>query len=129
MTSYKRHRLDVYGSELYLARSAEEWKKLRKRVDCLPKEVPTAAGQTTRLLRKRAGLAGTGHVIVFWVDVAMTQDPGYLVNTCAHEATHGANFIFDWIGHDVDAQKDEPTAYLVGWLTEWLWTHSAKVGA
>lgn len=36
----------------------------------------------------------------------------------AHEATHLALMIFEYIGGKVDAENQEPFAYLVGWIVK-----------
>lgn len=123
--TYLYHELDIYGSQLFVARTAKEWRQMAKNIDLEDRSTPECAGQTRRLLSTREGSAGIGHAIVFWIDARGAGSVGSLIGTCAHEATHGANFIFDWIGHDADAEKDEPTAYLIGWLTSWLWGAAA----
>lgn len=40
------------------------------------------------------------------------------IGTIAHEATHAAMEIFEYIGARIDYENQEPFAYLVGWITE-----------
>lgn len=39
----------------------------------------------------------------------------------AHESVHGANMIFQLVGHELDTNNDEPQAYLVEWIFEKAW--------
>lgn len=39
----------------------------------------------------------------------------------AHEATHAALGIYEYVGADVDVENQEPFAYLVGFITDCIW--------
>ena len=52
-----------------------------------------------------------GVLVIFKSKVAMTAD------TMAHEATHLAMMIFDYVGATPNINDQEPFAYLVGWIT------------
>lgn len=41
---------------------------------------------------------------------------------CAHEATHAAAMIHLYVDEDLDVDS-EIHAYLIGWLTEWLYVN------
>jgi hypothetical protein len=65
-------------------------------------------GATTSMVNdKETNLGG----LLVW-----TSSPKLSVNHMAHEASHVANFIFDYIGEDNN--KGECYAYLVGWAAE-----------
>ena len=113
----KPWRLDIYDVDLYAATDMRQWRALRRRLTFLD-ETPSGAGMSQFAVWEPAnGLDRP--VIVLFVDVARHDEPG-LVNTCAHEASHAASQLFDHFGHHPSG-TDEPTAYLVGWLTQWLW--------
>ncbi|WP_426243715.1 hypothetical protein [Nocardioides sp. LHG3406-4] len=110
----RHHLLDIYGVELHLATTRRDWAGLRRSFDFLDRDTPKESfGHTTYATRR----GGERHLI-FWIDA--TRVGGDLVDTCAHEASHGAGRILECVGHRVPG-TDEPHAYLVGWLTRWLW--------
>jgi len=121
--SAARHTLDIYGVDLHLATTEREWKKLRKRLAYIT-EQPDSAGHTHFAIWHPNNGDPATPVVTFWI--RPHTDPAELVNTCAHEAVHAASQILTWTGHDIrgDEGTDEPHAYLTGWLTHWLWTHT-----
>jgi len=48
----------------------------------------------------------------------MYVGPGEGLGAICHEATHLTNFIFDYIGQDLDLCNDEAQAYLAGYITD-----------
>ena len=111
--------LDVYDAHLHLATTERSWATLRRGLptvdeESLQRAVPTSAG-----ICWSAVVDGKFHVVL-WVDVAKHKTPGGLINTVSHEATHASLMIVEQVEHVAHAH-DEPTAYLVGWLTEWIW--------
>jgi DNA-binding transcriptional MocR family regulator len=110
--TYKSHRLDIYGTQLHLARTKAEWKKLRKQHRYLDKHVQDIAGQCTF----HTGNGGTIHL---WINVDIHADHLELIDSAAHEASHAAGRILEHAGHKVNG-TDEPHAYLCGWLTRWI---------
>lgn len=115
------HVLDIYGVHIDLATTRREWATLRRRLSFLDKDPSNYAGLTSFAVwepPKGSGLA-TPH-LVFWVDTVRHPTQAELIDTLAHEASHGAGRILDNVEHKVDG-TDEPHAYLVGWLTRWLW--------
>ena len=119
---YAEHRLDIYGTAIFLATTRRDWKQLAKQTGIVNKNVPDSAGQVTVRAWEpdKRGLDEL-HIAV-WIDVKNHTDPGELIDTCAHEASHVAGRILEGIGHLVPA-TDEPHAYLVGWITRWIWEH------
>jgi hypothetical protein len=113
-----RHTLDIYGTELYLVTTKRDWATLRRRLTFL-EEPPRAAGQATFALWEPKGSGVTESHLVVWIDPSANDEDMDLIETAAHEATHGVQQIFEWIGHDVKG-VDEPSAYLIGWLTRWI---------
>lgn len=118
MEPWRQHTLDIYGVELFAVSRQAGWRELRKTVTFISKK-PTSAGLTEfAVWHPREGKAKgipRGH-LVLWVDAKRHHDLVTLVDTCAHEAYHGANRILGWVGVD----DGEATAYLTGWLTGWL---------
>lgn len=120
MTKPRHHVLDVYDAHLHVARDRKAYASLRRSFDWLPKKAE-AAGTTNSALwaPKEPGVA-VFHV-AFWIDrAAHGKDATALVNTCAHEAAHGAGRILEHISQTM--ADDEATSYLIGWITGWLWS-------
>ena len=114
-----RHQLDVYETHLHLATTPRAWAKLRAEIPGLSKHIDKYAGLTTMATWVADVGMDQAH-LVFWINVkAHADEPAALVNTCAHEATHGARAIFKDRGERKPSSEAE--AYLIGWLTEWLW--------
>ena len=120
MSKPHTHQLDIYGVELSLATNKRQWSILRRRLSFVSKKAPQSVGLSHfACWEPKAGIPVP--VLVFWIDLAaLAGDAAALVDTCAHEASHGANQILGWIGHDIRG-TDEPHAYLTGWLTRWIW--------
>ena len=110
--------LTPYGVQLHFASTKREWATLRRKLDFLCK-TPDSAGLTEWALWVPKGSGITTPHLAIYVDLAGHTDPLDLIETCAHEAAHGAGHVLDWIGHEYGG-SDEPHAYLVGWLTRWL---------
>jgi hypothetical protein len=122
MPSYAEHRLDVYGTALFLATTKKQWRAIAKRLEFVPKHVPQCSGQATFAVWEPDN-GNSEPVVVLWINTADHTSTGELIDTCAHEASHAAGRILEHIGHPIPA-TDEPHAYLIGWLTRWIWEHS-----
>lgn len=115
-----RHkRLDIYDADLYLATTKREWATLRRRVKALD-QTPDSAGSATFATFHPNDGGLTVPTLIIWVDVAQHKSDAELVNTAAHESAHVVSQLFDHIGHAIHV-SDEPFAYLVGFLTQWIW--------
>ena len=114
----KRHTLDIYGTELYLATNRRDWATLRRRLTFLDKRAESAGLASFATFVPNDGSVTQSHLAI-WIDKAAHKTNLDLIETASHEALHGATALFDWIGHEVKA-SDEPSAYLVGWLTRWI---------
>lgn len=112
------HRLDVYGSEVFAVSHPKAWRRLRKRLPWISK-TPGALALTEFSVRADKGGQPRGH-LVLWVDVRRHGCLAELVDTCAHEATHGSLRILEHAGVPVSGDSSEAHAYLTGWLTGWL---------
>lgn len=116
------HVLDIYGVHVHLVTNRRDWATLRRRLTFMG-DAPTSLGQATFACWEPKGAGKSVPHLVLWINVTDHQgDHLELVDTCAHEATHGVSGIFDWVGHD--KAGDEPSAYLTGWLTRWLFEHT-----
>jgi hypothetical protein len=111
---YKKIRVDVYGRTVWITRDIETakrlvWKQCGRRVT---DEDFCCKGFTAN---------GFGNNVVW-----LHEDSW--VHTLAHEMTHVALNIFHYAGVDVDANNQEPTAYLVGYLTgaAFYWMEAGK---
>lgn len=112
--------IEVYGAELYLVTNRRAWSTLRRQLPHMELE-PSAdsAGSSTFAIDMRRGVGLPVANLVVWLDLKRLEDPLDLVEIVAHEATHGASQILDYIGHDVRG-IDEPHAYLVGFIARWI---------
>lgn len=119
----KRHRshiLDIYGVHLHVATSLKGWKQLRRHLTFLD-EKPGGLGFVHHATwHPDDGSAHTTHVAILINDEAHQGDLLNLLDTCAHEAAHAAGHILDYIGEPYGGAS-EPHAYLVGWITRFLW--------
>lgn len=115
------HTLDIYDVELHLVTNRRDWTALRRKLDFMDK-APESAGlsQFATFHPKDGGL--TVPHLVLWIDLKQNREHLDLIDTCAHEASHAAGQLFEYIGHD-HRGSDEPSAYLVGWLTRWILTN------
>lgn len=113
----RRHTLDIYGTELYLATNRRDWATLRRRLNFLDKAESAGLACFATWVPKD-GSVTTSH-LALWIDKAAHKTDLDLIETASHEAAHGVAQIFDWIGHEVRG-SDEPSAYFVGWLTRWI---------
>ena len=112
--TYIHHRLDIYSIDIYLARTTKEWAQLRRKMpDRELGRVPAEKARTTHL--------HYDDTIIFWIK-SERIDQLNVIADCAHEATHAAGFLYKAMGQKQDARQ-EPFAYLVGWLTAWLYQH------
>lgn len=116
------HHLDIYGAELHLATTEREWKRLQKKLAYL-QDVPNSAGLTHFAIWSPNDGSSPIPVVSFWIRHTLLTDSLQLIETCAHEAAHATTYILNWTGHDIrgDDGHDEPSAYLTGWLTRWIY--------
>ncbi len=120
------HHLDIYDVDLHLATSRRQWASLRRRLTFLDQAAPESLGFAHFAVWHPRGAGRAQPVSVFYIPVDKHASIEDLVNTCSHEASHGAGQILDWIGYDITGVS-EPHAYLVGWLTTWLWRHTQEL--
>lgn len=118
MKNVAHHTLDIYDVEVYLPKTRKAWKRLRKSVSFIG-EYPRSAGLSTFAVKNSKRRPSCGH-LVLWLDLKKLSTPE-LVNTIAHEAAHGTGAILDWAGVNVNGGDNEAHAYLVGWLSQWMW--------
>lgn len=116
--SPKSHTLDIYGTELYLATDRRSWATLRRRCNFLDKTAQSAGFAQFATWHPKDGSL-TANIVVLWIDVKAHRSTLDLIDTAAHEASHAVSQILDYIGHEPKG-TDEPSAYLVGWLTRWI---------
>lgn len=119
MAELRSHQLDIYGAWLHLATDSKSYKAMRRRLPSLEKQAPEAAGSVTLVLHIAPSGLTTPHLAI-WIDPAQAETPVDLIETTAHEATHAATALLDHIGQGYDGGS-EALAYLVGWITGWLW--------
>ena len=118
MTKPRSHVLDVYDVHLHLVTDKRQMGQLRRKYPKIQK--PDSLGAVDKF--GHFGETGSEQMhIAFWIDVAGHRGhQGELLDTCAHEATHAACLILDSCAAEYDGSS-EPLAYLVAWLTRWVW--------
>lgn len=120
------HLLDVYDTHLHCATNKRAWATLRRRYPGLVEATPESAGLCrVATWHPKDGGMHEFH-LVLWINLAQHKTEHELIDTCAHEATHAALSVMDHIGHDSRGTNDEPVAYLVGWITRWLWNNAKE---
>ncbi|RNL66256.1 hypothetical protein EFK50_01115 [Nocardioides marmoriginsengisoli] len=119
MSRARHHLLDIYETYVYRTTTAKQWSKLRKLRPFLDEKAPGSAGFTQFVTWNPDGPGLVEPHIVVWINLKQHTSQGSLINTAAHEAAHAAGMLFEHLGHQIGSH-DEPHAYLVGWLTEWL---------
>jgi hypothetical protein len=115
----RSHMLDIYGAWLHLATDKRQWSALRRQhkgVDLV--EDLDSDGICQFVIHTDHG-THTPHLFMFLNVKTHGDDHLRLTETCAHEATHAAAQLFDHIGQK--GGDSEALAYLVGWLTRWLY--------
>ncbi len=118
------HSLDIYGADLHLASNRRDWSTISRRLG-VDRSLSEATGGTVFVRWEPAGGGRAVPTLGFWI--SPDQSPADHVDTCAHEAAHAATLLLTYVGHDVRGTDgaDEPSAYLTGWLTRWLWENTA----
>lgn len=126
------HSLDIYETELHLTTKRAGWAAISRRLPVLAHDIGGVAGcSSSRVIPATNGGWDTHHVALY-IDTrpARADSSNYpkLAGTVAHEATHAALAICDQRGLRVSSEADhdeEPYAYLVGWLSQWIWERVA----
>lgn len=71
----------------------------------------------------RAGFCVHNHT-QFGIFIALDA---YTHGLLAHEVFHCACRIMELIGHDLSDKAHEPHAYLVEWITDWVYSHPWRI--
>lgn len=85
---------------------------------------PTSARARKHLAREFGNPHGDPGGTTVWTDTSVGVFLGVdclSVNTLAHEGLHVVGRIMQMIGHGYSFAKDEPHAYLLGWVVNWMW--------
>jgi hypothetical protein len=114
--------IDPYGAQLHVVYDRRGWALLKRRFPGLVEDgFPDADGWARHSVwHPKNGTSPEAHHVLV-VDVRKARSTADLVNTIAHEAAHVAGNLMGHIGHH--DQAGEPTAYLVGWITQFVWEH------
>lgn len=67
-----------------------------------------------------------GFIVVVLSDLK-TLGGSKIVEIISHEATHVATRMFEWLGIHLDANNDEPYAYLLGYISSCIWKTVSKI--
>lgn len=118
MSKPASHQLDVYGCWIHLATDRRAWSTLRRRVKSLDPKPSDAAGAVTYTKFSSDAGRHVQHYVV-WINLAAVFDDHDLLDTVAHEACHVSATLLEHIGQP--GGDSEALAYLVGWITVWLW--------
>lgn len=117
------HLLDVYSAWLHLATDEKAWTKLQAKHSGAIDKAPDSLGSCTFATWNPDQPGITVPHLFLWVDIEAHRDSTIaLVETCAHEATHAASHLLKHYGHKI-RRSDEPFAYLVAWIAQWMFEH------
>lgn len=108
--------LDIYNRKLIFGSDMAAMRKLAARK--LGKNADISLMETDASI---AGLAGPifdkkveDKVLAYFMYVGPKEDAG----TLAHEANHIVNFVFDYVGQQLDLTNDEAQSYLLGHIVK-----------
>ena len=108
--SWTRRKVGVYPFTLVKTNSLEEFERWYPNGDLSP------------LMHAVTALDEKKLEVRFYVPEPPDPVTTDYVNTVCHEATHGAAYIFQTIGQELDDGSEEPFAYLTGFIAEFLWS-------
>lgn len=122
----RHHRLEAWDVDVYVVDTHRDRARVITDAGGLVEEASewTSAGQV-QTLHQGDGSDGVPefHAIIC-IDRRVldheTTTPAEQIKLCAHEADHAAGLILDYCGQPYDGAS-EAHAYLVGWLTSWVW--------
>ena len=100
----------IYPRKLWVAVGASR-EELQERFGDELKELDEGCDADTVVVQQKEPLLGG--VLIRFENLADIR-----TNNIAHEATHAALVIFDFIGGRIDYYNQEPFAYLVGWVAK-----------
>ena len=118
----------IYPCKLWVCTDFKEAKK-RFRYEDNNKEIESLSNDCLAVTYgwlKEKGTKDLGLAVVVLSDLK-TLGGSKIVEIISHEASHVANRIFDWIGIRLDANNDEPYAYLIGYITSCIWKTVSKI--
>lgn len=119
----------IYPCKLWVCTDFEEAKKrFRNQYDNKELEFPVfdyTLSETYGLLKEKS-TKEFGFAVVVLSDLKSLGGTK-IIEIISHEASHVANRIFDWLGIRLDANNDEPYAYLIGYIASCIWETVSKI--
>ena len=121
----------IYSVDIVVAKNIG-YKKLNKYYsystgEDLEESIENSVATTAKCIRRSDNKPV---VLILWnkdlPSYKVDHKKGYMINTMAHEATHAAIDIWDYIGEYIDANHSEPVAYFIGWVTECIYKTITK---
>lgn len=122
MSTPRSHLLDIYDCWLHLALDRRQLASLRRKHGNtkIPNLDRGSFGMLIQFRDSPADRPDVNHYVIY-LDVAQHRgNTSQLIDTIAHEATHLAAGILDSTNASYDGDS-EPLAWMVGWLTRWVW--------
>lgn len=114
----RHHLLDIYDVWIHAATNRRDWSTLRRKTGGML-DKPDGMGFTAFTRYDPPDGTKSDHHYFVYLDLKQHGDGmTELVNTCGHEAAHVASDILTTRKVPIEG---EALAYLVGWLTGWLW--------
>lgn len=128
----RHHRLDLYDVDLWLVTRPRDLTEVLTSIQVEPDERTewASVGQVQTYWRGELGKEPPQHHLVICIDVPALKkdrDRERLLKVVVHEATHAGAMVLDYINEGYDGES-EPLAYLVGWITTWLWREVRPCG-
>ena len=123
-----KYDLTIYPCKLWVCTDFKEFKnRFRNRNSNNEiEDLPDDYDAVTYGLLKGKRTKDLGFAVVVLCDLK-TLGGSKIVEIISHEASHVANRIFDWLGIRLDANNDEPYAYLIGYITSCIWKTVSKI--
>lgn len=108
--------IEPYGVRLRLATTERHWASLRRGFGDQTPRLPDSIGYTQSLIHSSVNQ----QAVLVWIAVEKIPTSREAMLVAVHEAVHAAGMVLDHIGQHYDGGS-EALAYLVDWVTSWLW--------
>lgn len=111
------HQMDVYSCWLHLATDKQAARTLARRYEQDYSAIIDGSGTSTDV---HDVVENVRHYII-WLDPTISTERRR-IETIAHEASHVAG----WIVGQCGLEGTEARAYLVGWISQWIWENVTR---
>lgn len=117
---HRHAHLDVFDVDVHLVTTQRDLASLLKELTDEPTEWDSLGQVQTYHGGAMGKEAPTFHAVVCLDRKVLRKDRALMLRTVAHEATNAAGMTLDYLAEEYGGGS-ETLAYLVGWLTGWIW--------